>query len=141
MAASRGQAASDAADEKAAANGGYMTVDALRTAQAGMLAEDDLDLPALGGKVRVRRLSLGEMRAIANRVLVETKGEGDALLIMFYTAHAALVQPRMSEADFEALVEEMPGLMMSVSAKAEELTAGLNPAVVKAAEATFRKMG
>lgn len=140
--ASTPRTAAEPADATPTAEAGpYLTLEQIQTAKAGLRETDDVDVPALGGKVKVRRLSLGEMRAIAQRVLIETKGEGDNLLVMYYTAHAALVEPRIPLEVFDGLVDEVPGLMMAIAEKAEQLTAGLNPATVQAAEATFRKMG
>jgi hypothetical protein len=122
----------------------YLTLEEMKVRAAGLPAEADLEIPALGGTVRVRRISLPEMRMLSERVQHETKGAGDSILGAFYTAHAGLVEPHMTEAEFEEIADILPMVVFEISAKVNELTEGSGEsgaATLEAAAATFREMG
>lgn len=141
--APRGRPSAAVVADQAKANG-YLTFEQIKARQAALPSEADLEIDALGGKVRVRRLSLREIRGIGERVEHETKGEGDAVLVMFYTAHLGLVEPKLTEAEFESVADEMPGVVFAINQKVNELTEGAGEsgaAAVTAAAASFRRMG
>lgn len=122
----------------------YLTLAQIREAASHLERERDVFVDSLGGSVRVRSLRLAEIRDIGERVEQETRGEGDRVLMMLYTAHAGLVEPEIPEADFKELADDLPGFLFAINQAVNDLTDGAGAsgaAEVVAAQESFRKMG
>jgi hypothetical protein len=114
----------------------YLSLDAIHSVND--LLEEDVEVPEWGGVVRVRSLSLKEMRSIRRQITNPETGYVDESQGLALIAGYGLVQPAVGPEGAMALMEKNAAVIGRISGRVVKLTPIAKEA--EAAAAAFRAL-
>lgn len=112
----------------------YLTLDQILGADD--LEERDVEIPAWGGKVRIRALSRATVRRVYQQA-TDRKGTIDPESLERALITQAMVQPVISPSAYEQLVAKRAGAVAQIVAAILDLT-GISPDQMDKAQDSFR---